>query len=92
MNIDVIYKGGAFIPIHPVSVKCDRLTIAVPDDAIQQKSDESEALATSVNASGQSLRKELDRILGKFACSGTASIPGEDKRVWHNHLMEKHCR
>ena len=92
MNIDVIYKDGAFIPLHPVSIKCNRLTIVVPDDVIQQDPVKPDISAKAVVAKNHSLRNKFDQILGKFARPRSASTPVEDKKAWHDHLMEKHSQ
>ncbi len=89
MNIDVTYKDGVFIPTHPVSIKCSKLTIVIPDDVIQQEAVKTD-VSEKIMVNDHSLRNELDQILGKFARQRSATTPAEDKEAWHGHLMEKH--
>lgn len=92
MNIDVIYKDGVFIPTHPLSIKCKKFTIVVPDDAIQQEQVKPDISAKVADANDHSLRNKFDQILDKFAKPRSAIIPAEDKKAWHEHLMEKHSQ
>ena len=86
MMIGVTYKDGVLVPDTPLRLKSQHLTVAIPDDAIAGEAD-SPGFGLAVTGA---IRRQIDEILGPYAGPSAAVGPGADKRLWRQHLEEKH--
>ena len=46
--------------------------------------------AETVRRVPTNVRKQLDDLLGRYATPRPSATPTEDRRVWHEHLEERH--
>ncbi len=86
MMIGVTYKDGVLVPDAPLRLKSRHLTVAIPDDACAGDEDSHPSGLDVVGT----IRRQIDEILGPYAGPSPAVAPDADKRLWRQHLEQKH--
>ncbi|MCK5535285.1 MAG: hypothetical protein KAH84_04895 [Thiomargarita sp.] len=91
MQINAIYDNGSLQFKYPIQFKHARFSvkIEIPDhELVINKQEQSEI--QSLTANRQTIRQQLDNILGNSAKKRQAINSAEDKAAWHQHLENKY--